>query len=480
MPSRDELTRRAFLDRSVKLSAAGFLGAKLVGAAAAQDAAPAAGSASPNDKIGLAFIGLGGRGTTLLRTHGYWSQVMMDKGGFKKSPHPLMPDVSVRALCDVYQGRLDAARQVVAKYGEKPALHRDFRRVLDDPTVDAVYIATTDIWHAPIALAAIEAGKDVYVEKCMTQTIAEAKALRDRVRGSDRILQVGHQNRHSTYHEYAQRLVKDGVIGKVSVIQMSLGRNSAENAYVGYVPPDASPETISWDLFLPPGLELPFDPEKLFSWRKYYAFSTGIAGDLLSHEVDAANMVLGLDIPERVTSSGGIYSWKDGRDTPDVYSVVHEYPSRDVTFTYNATLANSFDRKTTICGSDGTIVLGLELKVYGEPTSERYAEQFAQQKMSPDRPFIEFQGPTRSPEMVTSPTVAWADGKGLTFTTVDNKLVDVTRLAIEEFRDSVRTREAPTCGVDQGFNAAVTCHLGTKSYRENRPVRWDREKEEAV
>ena len=483
MPSPDEITRRAFIDRSVKVSAAGLLGAKLIGNAFAQDAAPAAQDkkpVSPNDKLGLAFIGLGGRGATLIRTHGYWPDLRLKQGGFKEPPHKPMPDISVRALCDLYQGRLDGALQMVGHVGEKPALHRDYRRVLDDPTVDAVYIATSDVWHAPIAMAAIDAGKDVYVEKCMTLTIEEAKQLRDKVRDSGRILQVGHQNRHSTYHEYAQKLIKDGVIGNVSVIQMTLGRNSPLGAYVGVVPPDASKDTISWELFLRPGVDLPYDPEKLFSWRKYFAFSTGIAGDLLSHEADAANMVLGLDIPERVTAAGGIYSWKDGRDTPDVYSVVHDYPSRNLTFTYNATLSNAFDRKTTICGSDGTMILGEELIVYGEPTAARYAERFAENKMVADRPFIEFKGPAKSPQMVTSPTASWADGKGLTFTTVDNKLVDVTRLSIEEFRDNVRQRRRPICSVEEGFNSAVTCHLGTKSYLENRPVRWDREKEEAV
>ena len=483
MPQPDDLTRRRFLDRSVTLSAAGLLGSSLVARAAAQiapqDAAPAA-SKSPNEKLGLAFVGLGSRGQYLLRSFGYWSQAELTRTGRDEAPQKPMPDVAVRALCDVYQGHLETGRACVEPYGQTPAAHRDFRRVLDDPTVDAVVIATADVWHAPIAIAALEAGKDVYVEKCMTQTIAEAKRLRDLVRRTGRVLQVGHQNRHSTYQEYAQRLVKDGVIGNVSVIQMTLGRNTPEGAYVNPVPEDASPDTISWDLYLPPGLDVPFDPVKLFSWRKFFAFSTGIAGDLLSHDIDAANMVLGLEIPERVTASGGIYAWKDGRDTPDVYSVIYEYPARNLSLTYNATLANNFDRKTTLCGSDGTLVLGLDLKVFGDPKSERYAQQFRDKTMKKDVPFIEFDGPVRNPELVTSPTQSWAEGKGLTFTTVGDKVVDVTRLAVEEFRENVRQRKRPLCGVEEGFNAAVACHLGTLSYRERRPVSWDRVKEEAV
>ena len=478
MTSPDELTRRTLLDRSLAASAAGLFGAGLLPRAFGQ-AAPAS-SSSANETIGLGFIGLGGRGSHLLRSHGYWPDSELRKAGYPEPPQKRLPGIAVRALCDVYQGRLDQARSTVEAYGDQPAVHRDYRRVLDDPSVDAVYIATTDLWHGRIALDAIRAGKDVYVEKCMTQTIAEAKQLRDLVRGSKRVLQVGHQNRHSTYHEYSQRLVESGVIGKVSVIQMSVGRNTEDGAYIGPIPSDASPDTVSWDLYRPPGDTSAFDPDKLFSWRKYYQYSTGIAGDLFSHEADAANMILGLEIPERVTASGGIYAWKDGRDTPDVYSVVHEYPDKGLSLTYNATLANGFDRKTTVCGSDGTLVLGFELRVFADPHSARYAQQFREGKLQWNKPFIEFLGPTRSPELVTSPTLAWAEGKGLTFTTVGDKVVDVTRLAIEEFAANVRERRRPICSVEEGYHAAVSCHLGTRSYLEGRSVRWDREKEEAV
>jgi len=485
MTRPEEISRRRFLERSVLLSGGGLVGASLGSRLAAQGsaqdaAASSSASGSPDGRLGLGFIGLGNRGLYVLRAHGYWSDAELKRTNRDEPPQKPLPGVSVRALCDVYQGALDAARSAVEPYGERPALHRDWRRVLDDPTVDAVYIATADVWHGPIALAAIDAGKDVYVEKCMTQTIEQAKALRDKVRGSGRILQVGHQNRHSTYHEYAQKLVKDGVIGQVSVIQMTLGRNTPEGAYVNPVPADASPDTISWDLYLPSGVELPFDPEKLFSWRKYFAFSTGIAGDLLSHDVDAADQILGLGVPERVSASGGIYAWKDGRDTPDVYSTVHEYPAHGLSLTYNATLANNFDRKTTLCGSDATLILGLDLEVFGDPKSARYEQQFRKKTMQKDVPFIRFAGPVRSPELVTSPTLSWAEGKGLTFTTVGDKVVDTTRLAVEEFAENVRQRRRPLCGVEEGFDVAVACHMGTKAYLEGRTVRWDAEKEQAV
>src|SRR5689334_23040698 len=130
MSPSDDLSRRAFLDRSVRASAAGILAGGLVGDLAAQEAAPPPKSA--NEKIGIAFIGLGGRGSHLIRSHGYWPDSELKAAGYKEPPQKPMPNIEVRALCDVYQGRLDNERASVEKYGDKPATYRDFRKVLDD------------------------------------------------------------------------------------------------------------------------------------------------------------------------------------------------------------------------------------------------------------------------------------------------------------------------------------------------------------
>lgn len=445
---------------------------------------PSVGGRVSGPPIGVAFIGVGARGSHLLRTHGFWPDSELIKIGATKAPFDMIPNTDVRAICDVYKGHLVRAGATVEKYTKRlPRLTADWRDVIADKSIDAVYIATADVWHGPIAIAAVEAGKHVYVEKCMTQTVEEAKRLRDAARKSKSlVVQVGHQNRHNSYQQILAKLVKDGVLGKVSVIQTALGRNTPEGAYALPILAriEADPEAIAWDSYIPKGVEVPRRSDRLFNWRKYWSFSTGISGDLLSHEVDAANMVLDLDIPDQVTASGGIYAHKDGRETPDVYSVIHDYRDRELSLTYNATLSNSFERKSLFLGSDATAVLGFDLNVYPDFGSTRYAAELASRKLNPDNPFIQFQGPAHDPRLKTSPTLAWADNKGLTFTVVNGKRYDVTRKAIEEFHENIQKNGKPLCGVDEGFKVAVACHMGTASYREKRPVRWDRESEKIV
>jgi predicted dehydrogenase len=479
-----EPTRRTFLKRAATLSAGipfadHFDRVVREVTEESQDLAasrPAA-NASP---VNVAVIGLGGRGSHVLRSHGYWPDEELRKTGYKEPPQKLLPGIRVLGVCDVYKPRVNAALGWLGQYGVKAKGFDDWRAVIDDPEVQAVIITTADLWHTPIALAAVQAGKDVYVEKCMSQTVEEAKELRRQVRASKCVLQVGHQNRHNTYQKIAARLYKDGVLGKVHVIQTAVGRNYPEGAYAGPLPPKEADRFIRWESYLPKELAGQRDLDKLFNWRKYWTFSTGIAGDLLSHDVDMANRVLELTIPDTATASGGIYAWLDGRETPDHYTVVHEYRDRGITFLYNASLANSFERETTILGTDATLVLGFKIEVFADHGSSRYAADLKAGKMATGEPFIRFEGPPTSAKLVTSPTMAWADGKGLTFTDVGGQRADVTRLALEEFYENVRTRRKPLCGVDEGFAVSVTCALGTKAYREGRPVRWDPAKEEAV
>ena len=477
-PSRREFLRASLGSAIAAGVAHGSPGERRQGPAAQR----ATSSPATNSTIGVAIVGMGNRGTYLLRAHGLWSAEHLEKDGITSPPYGLLPSCSIRAVCDVYQPRIDAALATCAKYGEHPVGHRDYRRVLEDKSVDAVLVSCADVWHAPIAIAALEAGKDVYVEKCMTNSFDEAKRLRETVRRTGRVLQVGHQNRHSSYHETARELIHKGTLGPITVIQTALNRGTREGAYVMPVPKDATPQNLSWELFMPPGREsTPFNPTHLFTWRRYWAYSTGIAGDLLSHEIDAAMYLCDLDVPDEVTASGGVYFWRDGRETPDVYTVIHEHKDRGLTFTYNATLANSFNqRKTWIMGREATLALQFDLSVYPDWCSTRYAKELAEGKMFPDHPFILIEGPPGAQSLSTSPTLAWADGKGLTFTYVGSSRLEVSRLAIEEFHECIRSRKQPRANVDEGFKVAAACHMGTKAYLEGRRVRWDRAREEIV
>ncbi|MFN0208039.1 MAG: Gfo/Idh/MocA family protein [Planctomycetota bacterium] len=477
-------TRRDFI-KSVGAAVAGSSAASFVDLDQVlldQDPAPAsAPQAGPNTTIGVALIGVGSRGSHLRRSHGYWSVQELARETFKAAPPARIAGVEIRTVADCYKARAEEAQAAIQSLGGNARIETDWRRVMDDKNIDAVVIATADVWHTPIALAAAQAGKDVYVEKCMSNNVKEAKELKSYIKANPaRILQVGHQNRHSNYHKIARELIKTGTLGKISSVQATLGRNTSDGAYANKVSSELRERIVGWELFLPPGCKEEFSVDKFLNWRKYWAFSTGMAGDLLSHEIDAVNMLLGVEIPDSVVASGGNYIYKDGRETPDVYSVIHEYKDRELTLTYNGTFGSAYDRKLTICGTDAAMVLGLELAVYPDSGSTRYRKELDAGKMNPASPFIHFAGPTRDPKLKTSPTLAWAEGKGLTFTDIGGKRLDVTRLHLEEFYKNVRERTAPTCGIDDGYKVAIACCMGTLSFRENRRVRYDREKDEVL
>jgi predicted dehydrogenase len=414
-----------------------------------QDSRPKQEPAPP--EVRVAFIGIGGRGSFILRSHGYWRDEELREAGYAHPPHSQLPSIKVAAICDVYQPRVDEMLRTLAKYDVKATGTQDWHKIIDDKNIDAVFITTPDLWHGPIALAAMEAGKDVYVEKCMTNNLEEAKQLREVVHKTGKVLQVGHQNRHNTYQRIAARLYKEGVLGNVHLVETGVGRNNKEGAYATTPPPRITSAQLAWDLFSPKNLGFAFDADRAFNWRKYWAYSTGIAGDLMSHDIDAVNRILELSIPDTVTALGGIYAWKDGRETPDHYSVLHDYKDRGIVFHYSASLANSYERKTTIMGSDANLLLGFELKIYPDHGSTRYAEELKSGKFNPYEPFIAYAGPPASAQLATAPTLAWADGKGLTFTDLGGQRADVTRLAIEEFYMGVRGRRKPQCGVEEGF-----------------------------
>lgn len=495
IPSNPGLTRRELLGAGAISIVAGssidvkeafydVTNAVMRDAAERQEKA-AAPSVSPNSKIQAALIGAGSRGYQLLRAHGFWPPLELAKAGISKPPYPVLDSVEVVAVCDVYLPNIQRALTCLEPFGRRARTVRDWREIVADPSIDCVVIATIDAWHAPIAIAALKAGKHVYVEKCMTHTFEQALELKKAVaENPNSILQVGHQNRHNTYHEIACRLIKNGTIGAVSSVEMGLCRQTKDGAYASATPRElaggGNDNVLAWDLFFPPGVDAKRVEDRWTNWRKYWDLSTGIAGDLMSHDVDALNLFVNPGIPDSVVASGGVYVWKDGRETPDVYSVIHEFPDHNLSMTYNCTFGSSQERKTRIYGRDGMLVVSFDLNVFPDYYSTRYAKDIASRKMRAEEAFIKFDGPAHDPKLKTSPSAAWADGKGLTFTMVGEKQADVTRLAIEEFYQNVRGKSSPRCGINEGFTVAATCHMGTMSLREGRKIRFDKKTERLV
>jgi hypothetical protein len=192
------------------------------------------------------------------------------------------------------------------------------------------------------------------------------------------------------------------------------------------------------------------------------------------------NQILGFGIPDTAVSSGGIYHYKDGRTVPDVLHTVFEFEEADLTMMYSATLANSKSRGKLIMGHDGYIELSNVLNVYADINSTKYRKKIADGVIDPSLPILSFVPGRKNVDAVTSATEQYFAGRGLLYTYRGGKRIDVTHLHLKEWIDAIRTGGSTSCDIDQGFEEAITAHMGTIAYREGIKVRWDRDKEEII
>jgi len=258
-----------------------------------------------NDRIQIGCIGFGIQGQSDMRTS------------------VAIPGVQLVAVADVYEGRLTLAQE---RYGKDVFTTRDYRELLARPGLDAVIVATPDHWHARIACDAMKAGKDVYCEKPMVKKAEDGHSVIDTQKTTGRILQVGSQRVSSILYAKAKELVASGAIGEVHMIEAFWNRNSPRGAWQYSIPPDASEKTIDWERFLGSAPKHAFDPVRLFRWRNYQDYGTGIAGDLFVHQFSGIHFVMNSHGPRRISAMGGTYFWKDGRDVPDLMMGMFDYP----------------------------------------------------------------------------------------------------------------------------------------------------------
>jgi predicted dehydrogenase len=443
------------------------------------------------DPIRVGVIGFGGRGQHLVRVLGYatpaWQQAAKAQRPEALRAYREQENLNVKltGVCDVFD--VPAEEAVAAFPGCKRYRHHE--EMIESPDIDAVVIATPDHWHAPIAIKALQAGKHVYLEKPMTHHIAETYALRDAVRQSDAVLQVGHQHRQTQSFITAQDIIKKQVLGHVSLVQANTNRNSDNGAWQYPIHPKASPQTIDWAQFLGPAPQIPFNKEHFFRWRKWWAYGSGLSGDLMTHDFDRVNCVLHMGMPKYVTASGGIYTHRDGRDVPDVLQVSMEYPGfstgssreagleKGMTFLYSATLGNQFSRKTLLMGHDGTMELGNTLVVYADPQSTRYQAMIESGQIDPSTPIYAYDPASDAVDGITSATSKYFADKGLLWTYLDGKRVDSAMLHLKEWLQAIRHGTPVSCGIEEGFEEAMSAHMAGLSWKLGRRIEWDAERE---
>lgn len=413
------IRRRAFL-KTIALSA----GALALGSLTHSSALDA------NDRINFGVIGCGGMGTGHVR-----SLVQRSSAD----------NIKVLAVCDVYQRRISRAKDIIQGDG-----YIDYRKLLERKDIDAVLIATPDHWHAKISIDALDSGKHVYVEKPMTHTVEQALQLRDTVRRSKKVLQVGPQGTGDDKYWKAHEAIEAGRIGKVTLAQGSYNRNARVCLFNDHqrIDPTAGPDKsgedfIDWDMWLGHqwGLapKIPWTPDHFFRFRKYWPYNGGVATDLLYHKL--APLLLAIvgpscEYPIRVNSNGGLYIEKDGRDIPDMFILAADYAS-EFSVLLLSTLTNDTQLPERICGKHGTMELD------GAPVlrpNGDFAEEFK----------------------------AKNDGS------TEAKLTTQPRRDMEgNFIDVVRGKGDLHCNVELGAATMVTIKLAVESYRQKKTMLWD-------
>src|SRR5258708_32384702 len=299
-----------------------------------------------NDRVRVGMVGVGGRGKELLK----WVVGA--------------PNVEVVAIADIYKRRHDEARGVV------PSLQTfdDHRRLLDMKDVDAVLVASPLHLHTRHFLDTLAAGKDLYCEKTMTWSIAEAEQCHAAAAKSDRVIQIGLQHESSGGLADTRDWIKSGALGKIAHVESWMSRNSphGQGQWVRPVPADCNATNVNWGAFLNGRADRPFDAYRFINWRLFWEFSGGNITENMVHQMAWVMSALDLPLPTAAYMSGGVLSEKDGREVPDTIAVTLDFP--DMTFTWQSTFSNSrFGLGARLLGRDGTVehVAGARAMVSG-------------------------------------------------------------------------------------------------------------------
>jgi predicted dehydrogenase len=455
------------------------------------------------DPIRVGIIGFGGRGEHLVRSLGFATKDWLTQMKTNSDKNPLDTrlqefldqenlNVKLTAVSDVFDVRTEIALDSFNTESNKIKKYKTHQELLESGEVDAVIIATPDHWHAPISIDALNAGVHVYVEKPMTHNIAETYALKEAAENSSAVFAVGHQHRQTQSFLTAQDVIKQQVLGHISLIQVNTNRNDDNGAWQYYIHEKANPNTIDWNQFIGNAPMVPFNKEHFFRWRKWWAYGSGLSGDLMTHDYDRINCVLDMGIPQSVMASGGIYTHRDGRNVPDVMHINMEFPEfstgssqvdgkeKGMTLVYSATLGNQYSRQALLMGHDATMELGNQLTIYADPQSTRYAEMIKSKRMDPGVPIYQYDPAANGTDAVTSATAKYFADKGLLWTYRDGKRVDSTFLHLREWLSCIRNGGKPSCGIDEGFEEAITAHMGGLSYKLGRRIDWDSSTQQIV
>ena len=426
-------------ESSKNVSRRRFIQGSTAGAALlATSASAMAKSASPNERIRIGFIGVGGR-----------SQAHIDSAAHLYNSNG---SVEIVSLCDVFDRyRVRTAAKVEWLTGQRPTVTGDYRDILADKSIDAVCIATPDHWHARQTIDALAAGKHVYCEKPMTHSVEEAFEVLKAWKKSGLVMQVGVQSTSLPVWKKVNESIRAGDLGKVLQYQTEFYRNSDMGQWRYYsLSKDMTPKNIDWNMFLGREFDLapdmPFDRAKFAQWRCYWPFGSGLYTDLFVHRTTSMLLATGLRFPGRVVGAGGTFLEYDGRDVPDVATVAADFPEGVQGLVTATMCCGNTPIRQLIRGHYGSVVFGT-------------GEEFTGYDFVAERPQVTHDG------------------------SIKDKRVEVGKVgntSLEHFGNFVKAvqagdPDAVNCSPELGAAAMTVVKLGARSYREGKVFHFDRD-----
>jgi predicted dehydrogenase len=409
----------------------------------------------PNDKIRVGFIGIGNRGSQLLRL--FMAQ----------------PDCEVAALCDLYEpylmrdyskvdkryteGPLGKGGQI-PKMGEKfpgiVARYNDYRKLLDDKTIDAVCIATPDHWHALMTIDAIKAGKDVYVEKPLTATILEGRSMVNAQVAGKSVVAVGLNRRGNAVYQKLAKIMQSGKIGKVTVGRAAHINNMFPDG-IGKLKAEAPPKDFNWDLWLGPRAFIPYKyniAPYTFRWWSDYSSQMGNWG---VHYMDVIRWMMGERAPVAVSAHGGKYVLDDDSTIPDILQVTFEFASGSII------MFSDYE-----VNSGGMVPFG-EIEIRGTKGTVQADE--GEYKIIP----------AKSGQFQTWDKLIDAEEyENVSRMLDDGSSADSTSALIRNFLDCIKSRQTPLCPLEEGHRSTSFAHLANIALATKTRLLWDADKEQ--
>ena len=422
---RQSINRRDFL-RQAGAASLGLGLASQIGSYA-NAAAPAVRKLSANDKLTVAIIGTNGRGLAHV-------ECLTN-----------LPGVEVAYICDVDDRAIATGIKAVTKQQKAvPKGLKDFRKALEDQSLDAVTIATPDHWHAPMAILALNAGKHVYLEKPCSHNPYEGELLIEAVHKHQRVLQMGNQRRSFPNMQQAVQEIHEGIIGRAYFARAWYDNRRAS---IGHGKLASVPGWLDYDLWQGPAPRQPYRDNLIhYNWHWFWHWGTGEALNNGTHEVDLCRWALGVDWPIRVVSSGGRYQFQDDWETPDTQVISWDFAERK-SIAWEGRSCNDYPvdglaRGAMVFGTEGAALLdGNSYTIFDK--KKKVVKEVKE-------------------KAVVDPTNILS-GTGIA----------LDQLHFQNFVEAIRTGKQPNSPIEQGHKSVTLLHLGNIAWRVGHELHCD-------